>query len=190
MSVSDVIKKAAREKGVALTKIAKAVGMTNAGFYRMLDGTTLKVETLQKIAEVLEVPIVLFFGIEGENANGIEALKKENAMLLELNRTYKKLITIYESESQEAGNIISAMDWIVRCLREPIFASRSAYEKERIKEFFRINIELWNNNTEAIFNKYGLEDESVLILHLSKVIEKLIKKMTKEDWSKPVGNFF
>lgn len=64
MKISERIKDFAHEKRVSLSWIAKSIGSTNAGFYKMIDANSFKVETLQKIADVLNVDIIVFFPTE------------------------------------------------------------------------------------------------------------------------------
>ena len=48
------------KRGITLLQLSKKIGMSNS-FYTTLKTGSLKVETLEKIAEVLEVPITVFF---------------------------------------------------------------------------------------------------------------------------------
>lgn len=60
-TVEERIKEIVEEKGTSLQWVAEQIGMTKAGFYYSLANNTLKVETLEKIASVLKVPIINFF---------------------------------------------------------------------------------------------------------------------------------
>ena len=191
MEISEKIKELTEQQGASLQWLAQKIGMTKAGFYRMIDGNSFKVDTLQKIADALEVPIVLFFGVDGGEEKRNEALQRENELLKELNATYKSIFHFYEQSNLKSGIVSNPMDYVILCLREPIFTKYSLFEKERIKEFLRLNLDVWRNNTINIFKKFGNGDEALLISELSKVLlEFANKKMTNEDWSKPVSNFF
>lgn len=59
--VEDRIKEIVEEKGTSLLWLAEQIGMTKQGFYYTLNNKTIKVETLQKISDVLQVPLNDFF---------------------------------------------------------------------------------------------------------------------------------
>ena len=50
-----------KSKGWTLGGLAEKIGVTRAGLYKTLEKRSLKVETLERIAKVLEVPIGEFF---------------------------------------------------------------------------------------------------------------------------------
>lgn len=54
------IQEIARERGLTILEVAEKIGMSN-GLYRTLRNKSLKVETLEKIAKVLNVDIEDFF---------------------------------------------------------------------------------------------------------------------------------
>jgi transcriptional regulator with XRE-family HTH domain len=63
--IEETVKKYCRQQGLTLKELAGRIGMTETGLSRSLKKRSLKVKTLEDIAEVLEVPIGFFFG-EGE----------------------------------------------------------------------------------------------------------------------------
>jgi DNA-binding Xre family transcriptional regulator len=65
MNIGERIKQIADKKGVKMEHIYNSIGMTNAGFYRMLKNNSFKVDTLLKIAETLKVNPVEFLIQEG-----------------------------------------------------------------------------------------------------------------------------
>mgnify|MGYP001767211500 CR=1 FL=1 len=71
-----LIKRFCDEKGITLPEIAEKIGMSRAGIYSTIEHKTLKVETLEKISDVLSLPISLFFN-ENENENFIFNLSAE-----------------------------------------------------------------------------------------------------------------
>jgi transcriptional regulator with XRE-family HTH domain len=56
-----IIKELAKEKRYSIRQLCKKIEISETGLYKTLKNNTLKVETLQKIADVLEVPITYFF---------------------------------------------------------------------------------------------------------------------------------
>lgn len=55
--IEENIKSIAKERGYTMTDVINAVGMSQAGFYRMFDKETVKLATLQKIASFLDTSI-------------------------------------------------------------------------------------------------------------------------------------
>jgi lambda repressor-like predicted transcriptional regulator len=60
-NLKDILVKEVEERGWSMNYLIDKIGMTKAGFYTMLDKGSTKVETLEKIAEVLELPVYSFF---------------------------------------------------------------------------------------------------------------------------------
>jgi DNA-binding Xre family transcriptional regulator len=61
------IKKILIEKGVSAKELVAKIGMTENGFAYSIKNKTLKLNTLEKIAEVLGVPISSFFVEDNSN---------------------------------------------------------------------------------------------------------------------------
>ncbi|NCD70072.1 helix-turn-helix domain-containing protein [Mucilaginibacter agri] len=55
------IRQHAKHQRMTLCDLAAAIDMTEAGFYKMLSTDSMKVKTLKKIAEVLNLPVNIFF---------------------------------------------------------------------------------------------------------------------------------
>lgn len=62
-TVEDKVKEIAQQKGIPLKTLATKIDMTETGFYAMIRNQSMKVETLQKISQVLEVAPTTFFGV-------------------------------------------------------------------------------------------------------------------------------
>jgi transcriptional regulator with XRE-family HTH domain len=60
-SVEDKVKVAAQEKGITLKSLAAQIGMTETGFYAMIRNRSMKVETLQKISQIVGQDVRMFF---------------------------------------------------------------------------------------------------------------------------------
>jgi len=81
-----LIKDLISEKKISLNDFSEKIGKTYNTVYNYFNGkTTIDVETLQKIADVLGVPIIYFFGVETRNCQEVikenENLKKEKRLL-------------------------------------------------------------------------------------------------------------
>lgn len=60
-SLEAALKRLIKEKGITMTDVINSVGMSQAGFYKMLNSNSVKVETLEKIAAFFNVDISYFF---------------------------------------------------------------------------------------------------------------------------------
>lgn len=55
------IKNLAKSKGISIRKLCKLIEITEQGLSRSFKKKTMKIETLQKISNVLSIPISTFF---------------------------------------------------------------------------------------------------------------------------------
>jgi transcriptional regulator with XRE-family HTH domain len=79
------IEELVKSKGWTLGGLAEKIGVTRAGFYRTLEQKTMKVETLEKIAQVLDVPVSEFFDTKDDDLEYDfmkQALSTQNDLLV------------------------------------------------------------------------------------------------------------
>lgn len=81
MANLNLIRTIASEKKIQLKEISEKVGLTPGGLQNIMSQNSTKIETLEKIADVLGVPVTVFFTNENENI----VLKEENQKLKEKN---------------------------------------------------------------------------------------------------------
>lgn len=74
MQLFEKIKPLSKAKSITIKELSSKVGMTESGFYKSIKSNTLKVDTLLKVAEVLEVDVREFFG--GLKSTDIEIVKE------------------------------------------------------------------------------------------------------------------
>ena len=80
------------DKRMSIPQLAEKIGMTKRGLYSSIENKTLTVSTLEKISEVLEVLITVFFEDENDKWNKpallveIERLKKEYEDIKNINK--------------------------------------------------------------------------------------------------------
>lgn len=81
----------ADNKRITIPQLAERIGMTKSGLYRSIEKETVSIKTIEKISEVLGVPVTIFFEDENEKLNKhdltaeVEALKKEFQQLWDTN---------------------------------------------------------------------------------------------------------
>lgn len=97
------IKELLTEKGLTFTALADKIGVSRAGLYHTIYNNTLSVRSLEKIAEVLEVPVTVFFEDENEKwtkaalIDEVKRLDEENEVLW--NRNDELMDTIRSKRS-------------------------------------------------------------------------------------------
>jgi len=67
MANLSIIRQLAKRKKIPLNELAELLDMSNTGLQRILNTNSTKIDTLEKIAEILDVPIHLFFQEDGNN---------------------------------------------------------------------------------------------------------------------------
>jgi len=65
----------ATDRRISIPQLAEKIGMSKRGLYVALKENSMRIDTLEKIAKVLEIPISVFFDSGNENEPG-EILKK------------------------------------------------------------------------------------------------------------------
>jgi len=90
------------KKNITIQDFAIKIDKTKQTVYNYFNGkTAIDVETLQKISEVLEVPITYFFGLQNEtNTKGCEEVLKENEILKKEGEIFEKDIRSLENENR------------------------------------------------------------------------------------------
>lgn len=92
------IKKLLTEENLSVPQLAEKIGMTKGGLYAAIENNTLSVKTLEKIAEVFNVPITSFFEDENDKWNKqalideFNKLDKKNKELTKLNDEFISII--------------------------------------------------------------------------------------------------
>jgi len=98
------IKYIAGSNKISMQNVISATGMTESGFYAMFRNDSIKVNILQKIAEVLNVPVSYFFedspaGIIQKNLNSTVQIGNNNVVTNEM--VLKKEIESLEKQLNE-----------------------------------------------------------------------------------------
>jgi transcriptional regulator with XRE-family HTH domain len=107
----DLITTTCQLKNISLAELAKLIGASRSGIYMSMREKTMRIETLEKIAEVLEVPITVFFGYD-ERYSAKESLERINylrKMLKEssdsITKLKNKINSIWEAYLYFIGNL-------------------------------------------------------------------------------------
>ncbi len=149
--VFEKLKELAVLKNTSIRQLCLKSNITEQGLIYMIKNNTLKIDTLQKFSEVLEVPITYFFGVENEKSTKAceevlkenEGLKKdkgglESEMLLLINdlaeEKYNRFIfTCISKANLEVEKTKGKMDYLA-------FLEKEAHNEENYMKFLEITI--------------------------------------------------
>jgi transcriptional regulator with XRE-family HTH domain len=107
------IRQLTKANGMTLAELAKAIEMTEAGFYKMLSTESMKVKTLIKLAEVLKQPVTDFFEphaaeLRQDSSFTNEVAEPEGVYVIEKD-SLKKQIALLESQIEDKNKIIQLL---------------------------------------------------------------------------------
>jgi len=94
MDIHKKIKELVKIRNTTISGLCQKIGMTESGFNFSMKNNTLKIETLQKIAEVLEMPVCCFFE-DGETDISQSMQKNEIEILKKIRGQLEALLIIY-----------------------------------------------------------------------------------------------
>jgi len=107
----DKIKRTIKDKKITLKHLSYEIGVTEQGLIKMFNNHNLKVETLEKIAQALEVPVSYFFD---EQDNGGHIIKNNNVIVGNNNQQHNandmKEIEFLKKENEHLKKIIELLE--------------------------------------------------------------------------------
>jgi transcriptional regulator with XRE-family HTH domain len=126
-NIAEKIKVLTEKEGKSLLWLSKEIGMSKQGFYTMLNNNSLKVDTIEKIAAVLNIPVIDFFKNEEKQKENIEVNDKDSKL------DYKKEISDLNELIKFLEDTIDKLDNIVT-FHEMIILSTKAKIDEKIEK--------------------------------------------------------
>lgn len=106
----------AKRQKITLSDLSAAIGMTEAGFYKMLSTESIKVKTLKRLSEVLHQPMESFFRDNTADQTQIHTDANQMLMVAEPESEYltekeslKKQVALLESQIADKNKIIELM---------------------------------------------------------------------------------
>jgi len=111
----DKIKKIAESKKISISKLISEIDMTESGFYAMLRNDSMKIKTLQKIADVLGVSVSYFFSELNhaevhQNETSGNSDKKQDSLV-------EKTVVIHDTNSIETEFLKREIDNLRELIR-------------------------------------------------------------------------
>jgi len=149
--ISERIKKVIKNQNLTLSEVSTKIGFTETGFYKMLKNGDFKISTLQKIAEVLGLPVSYFFSESTESehlgsiirtivpnnqidSKEIEYLKRENTHLKQLLKAKEEIIELFKKLiPKTADDIVTDDDAVDYYLDIKKFSKFSEMELKLLK---------------------------------------------------------
>lgn len=120
------IKVLAKEKGISINDLAEKLGVTPQAVHLMVRENSTKTDTLERIANILDVPISVFFDEKVENINQTQS---GNGILQNRGQIYNG---INQEEHDELIRLREENKYLKEILRDR--DERIAELKERIEE--------------------------------------------------------
>ncbi len=131
------IKNISKKRGIILKELSDMIGMSEANFYKCVKRNSIESKYLEKIAEVLEVPVGYFFEddkkISSSNINtgGVQAINtgKINVQMSD----YQAEISVLRSRVAELERTIRGNEALIEELRQRIIDKEDMIELLREK---------------------------------------------------------
>lgn len=131
-----IIKEIARKKNISLVELAKRIGMTNPALHKMISENSTKVDTLEKIAEVLEVPITFFFQeLSSQDLSLSDQLNELKQKLRKKEEEFERLSKEFELNKENYQKINDKDAEIIASLKENV-NEKEFMEKVLISLFY------------------------------------------------------
>lgn len=103
-----VIKDLCNNKGISIRALSLKIGISHVGLYKIIRTNSTKVETLEKIAEALNVPIILFFDNTNNSVKIINQMRNEIVTLHKIIVNKTNIINSLANEIiQDNQNLLS-----------------------------------------------------------------------------------
>ena len=118
IQIESKIKELSKKQGLSIRQLCQKIDITENGLSKTFKNNSLKVETLQKVANILQVDIRDFFGGVGVNSleleNKYDKLKEEqskkNLIILLLLSSLDTLYNLAEDTFENSKKILSEKD--------------------------------------------------------------------------------
>lgn len=111
------LKELLTQKRINIPSLAKEIGMSKAGLYLAFDKERLTVDVLEKIAEVLEVPVYVFFE-GGQPTFNLKRYEELQSQYEELNERFKDKKRLIRLTNKLLSQFIKSFDEFENSLTE------------------------------------------------------------------------
>ena len=109
------IREYCEERRITIPELATRIGISEPGLYQVLRNKSIKVDVLEKIATVLEVPIWEFFDINPE-----EKFQEELSRLKKKNEGLSQNQVILKKENEKLQSLTEVQEELKKGLEEQV----------------------------------------------------------------------
>ncbi len=125
-SISDRLKKIRIEKNVSQDFLAKKIGITQKAYSKIENNETkLNVEVLQKISDILEVPVESFFKGSSSpvlndfsNRSGGDNVVYKNGSVEKVEELYEKILKAKDQVIQSKTDEVETLKLVIKKIKE------------------------------------------------------------------------
>ena len=169
--IREIVEKKLKEKEISILTLCKKIGITQQGYYSIFKNKSLKIKTLQSIAEVLEVPIIIFFDENLISQDNIILNHREYVNRPEINTIgYLRHTGLLDNEK-----LLNTLPTIISNLEKPILQHERTYLIELLTNFYGLKL-ISHKTHSKIISKLNLtaEEFETMLVRLERI--KIIKK--------------
>jgi transcriptional regulator with XRE-family HTH domain len=128
MRLEAIIKEGCKNKKLTIRQFAERIGMSDTNLYKCFKRNSIETKHLEKIAEVLQVPIGLFFEQQGSlptvTANGpllnMQQVQNSGNITLNALSECEKKIEVLLKEIEFKDKLLEGKDTIIQLLKEKV----------------------------------------------------------------------
>jgi transcriptional regulator with XRE-family HTH domain len=125
-TISDRLKKIRIEKNISQDFLAKKIGITQKAYSKIENNETkLNVEVLQKISEILDVPIESFFKGSSSpilndfsNRSGGDNVIYKNNSIEKIEELYNKILSVKDEVIKSKNEEIETLKLVIKKIKE------------------------------------------------------------------------
>ena len=160
-------------KGIKIKDLAERVPIAFSGLYRSIKENSIKASTLERVSEILEVPISVFFGVNSDSEKEIIELKKQISTLetlladrQEISTLQKNMLDILMLEKKRLNIYMNALNSVAKThtelMNHPVITEivKLNYYDPNLMESIK---DMLQDNPEAL-EEYKEEEKRILNL--------------------------
>lgn len=180
------IRELCTERGISIPQLAEKIGVSKS-FYTSLKNETLSVSTLEKIADVLEVPIGYFFSEEVDivflpKALVKKLITKSNESIRIITALNKKIISVQKLSSKAR---IAQLEILIALNSQNKVLYKALTDEKDFKEMdsaLKTIKKLVDSNDVEITNKDLIEYSNIIGNLHNALSKEFIKKINRDDF--------
>jgi transcriptional regulator with XRE-family HTH domain len=162
------IKELSTEKKINFSQLSEKIGMSRRGLYAAIENETLTIRTLEKIAEVLEVPLMAFFESQPGAFTSLNSYNKEVTDLNNIIKLQEEYIAKQDKYLQQNELLVSSQQQSITLLIEKLDGFQNV--SLAVEEFINANPEFKNSEFLADLRETVVNNSNVA--HYLKILYK------------------